>query len=417
MLLQAKSCNAKLFFILFIALTLRLGALAAVPQPPLDTSAEVAYWGGAHLLSQGKGFSDQSYPVYAPPFYAVFIAACLKLFGDNHLSVILPQILFDSLTSVSLYVCMSQIFGQRVGLVSGILWAIYPFSIYLSISIASEPLFTFLLSTFVVLITYALQSHKLYHYFFAGFALGLATLTRGVSQFIPIYFFLWFWFFNTTKRQLVTCYLLFCLSFVLVLSPWALRNYIVLEDFVPVATAGGVVFLQGSTEIFFSSDALEKWPSYYADLLSKSETTPPNGSKPSQIDRFNAQAGIQNYKSRVLNNPMSLGPFLFKKFLRLWYAGESGRNDKVILLINGPIYVLALAGAALALYRRLVFASVPFGIILYFVLVHWASLPLFRYMMPIMPYLFGFTALAIVALLAKYSSINLEEADSSRVMT
>lgn len=385
--------------IFIVALLLRLSALVILPPPPLDMSAEVAYWGGAQLIVHGDGFRDPSYPVYAPPLYAVFIAAFLALFGDDQLPVKIAQIILDSLTVVFVYAVIKETLGVHAGMLSAGGMAMYPFSIYLSITIASEPLFTFFLSAFMLLALYAIRSQKTYYYCAAGVSLALATLTRGVTQFFPIVFLALLMLIHRPTKKLLLSYGALFLSFAIVISPWALRNYTVLEDFVPVGTAGGIVFLQGSTEIFFTSDALKEWPPYYETLLANGVNVPPHGSKPSAIDKFNARAGMENYKSRLLNDPSTLVPFLSRKFLRLWYAGESGRNDAIILSVNLPIYVFALAGLVLAWRRKMLLVWVPFSIVAYFILVHWVSLPLFRYLMPIMPYVIGFAAYALVSML------------------
>ena len=384
--------------IFIVALILRLSALIIFPPPPLDMSAEVAYWGGAQLIVHGEGFRDPSYPVYAPPFYAVFIAAFLTLFGDNQLPLKIAQTILDSLTVVFGYVVLRETLGIRAGMLSAGIMAIYPFSIYLSITVASEPLFAFFLSAFMLLVHYAVRSQNTYYYCAAGVLLGLATLTRGVTQFFPIMFLAVLMLINRPTKKLLLSYGALCLSFAIVISPWTFRNYTVLEDFVPVGTAGGFVFLQGSTEIFFSDDALKEWPPYYKALLANSVDVPPKGSKPSAIDKFNARAGLENYKSRLLNDPASFVSFFSKKFLRLWYAGESGRNDAIILSVNGPIYLFAVTGLVLAWRRKMLLAWVPFSIVAYFILVHWVSLPLFRYLMPVMPYLIGFAAFAIISI-------------------
>jgi 4-amino-4-deoxy-L-arabinose transferase-like glycosyltransferase len=384
--------------IFIIALLLRLSALVIFPPPPLDMSAEVAYWGGAQLIVHGDGFRDPSYPVYAPPLYAVFISAFLTLFGDNQLPVKIAQTILDSLTVVFGYVVIRETLGIHTGMLSAGIMAVYPFSIYLSTTIGSEPLFTFFLSAFMLLALYAIRFQNTYYYCAAGVLLGLATLTRGATQFFPIVFLAILMLIHRPTKKLLFSYGAFCLSFVMVISPWALRNHLVLDDFIPVGTAGGWVFLQGSTEIFLTSNALQEWPAYYETLLAISVNVPPIGSKPSAIDKFNARAGIENYKSRLRNDPVSFIPFLTKKFLRLWYAGESGRNDMIVLSVNLLLYVFAVAGLVLAWYRKIPLAWLPAGIVGYFVLVHWVSLPLFRYMMPVMPYLIGFAASAVISI-------------------
>jgi len=379
--------------IFVVALLVRVSALLTLPPPPLDTSAQIAYWGGAQILTHGKGFSDPSYPVYAPPGYAIFIATCLKLFGADLMPVKIVQCVLDSLSLVVIFVIMKDIFGTQTGLFSAVLMAIYPFSIYLSISVASEPLFTFLLSIFALLACYAIRFQNIYYFCGAGVLLALATLTRATTQYLPIIIFFPVMFISFKKRtkDLLRAYGAFIVAFAIVMSPWALRNYAVLSDFVPVGTAGGWVFLQGSTEIFFTSDALEQWPVYYETLR------PPKGLKPSEIDRFNMRAGLENYQKRLQNDPVSIFSFLATKFLRLWYAGESGRNDAIIILVNLPIYSFALAGLLIAWHRRITLVWVPFTMVTYFVIVHWASLPLFRYLMPVMPYLVGFAAFTMVS--------------------
>jgi 4-amino-4-deoxy-L-arabinose transferase-like glycosyltransferase len=337
---------------------------------------------------------------------AVFIATCLTLFGDDQFPVKIAQTILDSLTVVVIYLIMKDIFGSQTGIAAAAIMAIYPFSIYLTITIASEPLFTFLLSVFTLLAFRAIRSQKMHYYCVAGVLLALATLTRGATQFFPIVFFVLLLLSNRpTKRLLLSCGA-FCLSFAIVIFPWALRNYVVLDDFIPVGTAGGFVFLQGSTEIFFTSDALKEWPIYYETLLANSTNVPPRESKPSQIDKFNARAGIENYKNRLRNDPLSLAPFLLKKFFRLWYAGESGRNDVIVLSVNLLLYIFALAGLVLAWRRKMPFMWLPSGIVGYFILVHWISLPLFRYMMPVMPYVIGFAAFALIAMFNRFGFLH-----------
>jgi hypothetical protein len=92
-----KTSQTKTIGCIFVAgLSLRIGALLTVAPPPLDTSAQIAYWGDAHILTHGKGFADPAYPVFAPPLYAVFIATCLTLFGETQVPVKTAQAILDS---------------------------------------------------------------------------------------------------------------------------------------------------------------------------------------------------------------------------------------------------------------------------------------------------------------------------------
>jgi len=385
--MYSKPENKNLIAVLFaFSLLVRLLILAIFPAPALDDSAEI-YLRAAHLLMDGKGFSDPSFPVYNPPLYPVFIAICLSLLGDDQVSVKIVQAVVDSFTMVLIYFIMKEIFGVETALLSAGLLSLYPFSAYLAISVASEPLFTCFLSGFVLSIVYAVRSSKVSHYCVAGFLLGLATLTRGTTQFVPLMFPIILILLGKRGRDPIFCYTALCLSFVLVILPWTARNYVVLDDFIPVATGGGIVVLMGSSEKFLIIEG--KAEMYELHM-------PPTGGKSSQNDKFFARAGLERHLVHLQTDPLDFVGFMMRKFARLWYATESGKNHNLILLSQLPIYVFAVMGMIFAWMKGKTAAGVLLCIIAYFIALHWLSLPLFRYMIPIMPYIIGFAAFAIV---------------------
>lgn len=335
----------------------------------------------------GKGFSDPSFQVFNPPLYAIFIAICLSMFGEGQVSVIIVQVVVDSLTIVVVYFVMKEIFDIETALLAAGILTVYPFSVYLTMSIASEPLFTFFLSGFVLSSVYAVRSTKGWNYCVSGILLGLATLTRGTTQFVPLMFPIMLILLGKRGRDSVFCYTALCLSFVLVVLPWTVRNYVVMDEFIPVATGGGIVVLMGSSEKFLTIDG--KPEMYQAH-------TPPAGSKPSQIDKFYTRAGLDRHMVHLQTDPLGFVMFMAEKFARLWYATESGKNHTLILLCQLPIYVFAVIGIVFAWMRGKSLAWIPLCMVAYFVALHWLSLPIFRYMIPLMPCVIGLAAFAIV---------------------
>jgi len=387
-----------------VALFIRLTALWILPEPHLDTNATIAFLGGAHILLEGKGFSDPSYPLFTPPLYTVFISILWSLFGVDQVSIKLAQALADSVTVVVIYLIVQEIFNVRTALLSGALWAVYPFAIYPTIYIGTETVFTFFLSLFVLLTVYGIKYGKWQYASGAGVMLGLATLTRGTTQFLPFLFPLALFALKKNKNHWLLNYGTFLLAFALVLLPWGLRNYLIFHEFIPVATAGGV-FLWGSTEKFLTIEEREReLPVFFAKLRSRGLEQPSKGSNPTQSDKYLFMAGIENYKMRLENDPSSLVPFLLKKFLRLWYATESGNNHGLILGINLPVYLLAIIGAVLSWTSKNELSFLLLGLLGYFVLLHWAALPLFRYMVPIMPYVIAFAGFAIMTIMESSKS-------------
>ena len=378
--------------IFVFSLLVKLLLLAIIPAPELDDSAQINLR-AAHLLMDGKGLSDPSFPVYNPPLYPLFIAVCLSVFGDDQTSVKIAQIFVDSLTMIMIYFIMKDIFDVETALVSAGIFSLYPFSTYLTISIASEPFFTFLLAGFVLSGVYAVRSIKWGHCCVAGILLGLATLTRGATQFVPLMLAVILILWGKRGRAAILCYGALCLSFVLVILPWTVRNYLVLDDFIPVATSGGIVLLMGSSEEFL---IIEGKPA----MLQRH--VPPVGGKPSQTDRFFTRAGLEIHMTHLQTDPLGFMTFMVKKLGRMWYATESGKNHSLILLSQLPIYLLAVIGIVFAWMKGKTSAWIPLSLIAYFIALHWLSLPLFRYMIPIMPYVIGLAAFAIVTIKSEW---------------
>ncbi len=375
-----------------LALIVRVFALMIVPPPAIDDSAEAAYLAGAKTLLGEGGFRDQSYPVYSPPLYGILIALCQVTFGPSLWPVKCVQLLIDSITVVFLFLILRKVFDVATGALGAVILALYPFSVYLAISIASEPLVTCLLAGFVLLAVSAVQQQRIGYFAAAGIVLGLATLTRATTQFLPLFVLPVLVFLRQRERQLLKC-AAFGFLFLLTILPWTIRNYVVLNDFIPVATGGGVVVLMGSQESYLT---IPGKPAMYANHPPKA------GGKPSEVDRHWRNAGLAEHLKHLERDPLAFIRFNAMKFLRLWYATESGDNHIRTLAPNLPIYILACVGVLRVLKKRQRLALIPLSVIGYYVVLHWASLPLFRYMIPVMPYVIGLAAFAMVELAGQW---------------
>jgi len=373
----------------FSSLIIRGLTLWLSPVDHLSTNAEHAYLGGAKVIFGGKGLMDPNYPVFTPPLYAILIAIGSFIFGQDQLPIKVLQILADSGTTCVVMLIAREILGFRTALVSGALLVAYPFSIYASLYIGTETFFTLLLGCFILLFLRATSSSQLTWYVLAGAALGAATLMRGTTQFFPLIApILLVLLHRTLSKRVIVGYLGFCVSFALIIAPWTVRNYLVLAEFVPVATASSV-FLQGSREDFLTIEGkIKGFPRYFSELEARGISRPRPGAGPVLMDRYLFRAGLENYRIRAENDPLSMIPFMLNKFGRNWYATESGRNHAIILLANIPLYILAIVGVISIFTQRRAprLIWILLFVIAYFALLHWISLPLFRYVLPIMPY-------------------------------
>jgi hypothetical protein len=110
-----------------------------------------------------------------------------------------------------------------------------------------------------------------------------------------------------------------------------------------------------------------------------------------------AKVAIENYRERLRADPIGLAVFMVQKFLRLWYSTESGNNHGITLAVNAGIYAFAFVGIFAACWKnKNGMALMLLGLVIYFVIIHWLTLPLFRYMLPVMPYVIAFAAFGLL---------------------
>jgi 4-amino-4-deoxy-L-arabinose transferase-like glycosyltransferase len=401
--MQAASGSRKVAATFFlVALLLRLVAIAAI-DPIVGQNAQYVFLRGAQRLASGHGFGDPSYPMLSAPLYGAFIAVGLYLFGDAQLPIKLAQAVVDSLTVMLLYFICRRIFEERVARVAAVMAAAYPFSIYAAASIGDETFFAFFLAGFVLLGLHAIESGRWWLHCAAGALLALTTLVRASVEFYPAFWLLTVSLICGFNRRTILRFSAFAACFALLIAPWTIRNYLVRGEFIPVAVNGGMPALAGADEGFFMIPGREdRLRNYYRQIEARGIETPDARATSSDWDRFYRRAALERYKIRFETEPWSLPGFLLKKFARLWYGTESGSNQLLILLINAFVYPFCLIGIGSCVRRRQAKALILLMPVVYLVLLHWATFVMFRYMVPVMPYLLAFAAVALVAAIDRF---------------
>lgn len=400
--------RSRIFVIIFIvALATRLVALLAFPETHLSGNAVDSILQGAELIRTGQFLDNPDYPMLIPPLTALFTAAIQSIFGATLLPVKLAQVAMDAATVALVYWIGIRTLGQAVAAIGAAVVAVYPFSVFVPLYIGTETLFTFLLALFLLLFLQGVASESLKFYLASGVVLGLATLTRGTTLFLPAVLLLClFWLYRGRPHGIsgpIKATAVLLLGFAVTLSPWVVRNHLVLGAFIPASTSHGPM-LHGSSERFWLiADRERELPKYVDYLKNERGITGPTSAHPTWVekDRFYRQAALEMYKERWEKDPWSYVPFVAKKFLRLWYGTESGSNTAIVIGVNLPIYLLALVGLVIFLRRsaRDNPGYVLLALLAYFVAIHVAVFGYFRYMVPVMPYVILFAAAGATGLL------------------
>ena len=392
----ARKSLAAAFFL--AALLLRLAAIAAI-DPILGMNAEYVFLGGAERLVSGSGFADPSYPILSAPLYAVFIAIGLELFGDAQLPIKLAQAVADSLTVVLLYFICRRVFEERsCARRSGSCRRVSVLHLRSRLDRRGD-----VLHVLPGRLRLARPARDRIRSLVAAWRGGSPARAGDAGQGVgPVLSRLLApdplcalrSELGTRSRRFAA----FGACFVLLIAPWTIRNYVLLGEFIPVAVNGGLPLLCGAGEEFFTIPGRqERMRDYYRQIAARGIDTPDGGATISEWERFYRRAAIERYKIRFETDPWSFPGFLLKKFARLWYGTESGSNQLPILLINAFIYPFCLAGIWSCVRRRQMKALILLMPVLYLVMLHWVTFVMFRYMVPVMPYLLAFAAVAVVA--------------------
>ncbi len=368
-----------------IAIALRVLGFILLPEPPLPYNALFAYLKGAELLRSGASFGDPSFPVFTPPLYSLLLATVGSVSEASTHGIRIAQMVIDSVTAVLTCLLARELVSARVATFAGIAWALYPFAIYSTQYVGTEVLFAFFLLAFLLYFVWAIKHESRWLDAGAGLCLGLATLTRGTTQFLPLLLPLVLVWFTKDRRRVLRSSGVMLACFVLVVFPWGLRNYLVLHEIIPIGTNSSVILWGSSKPLLTIDSRVKELPQLYNRARAKGIVAAPPDASASEKDRYFLQLAIENYRQAVRNDPLGLVELLITKFVRLWYSTESGNNQTVILLVNLFIYPLALVGAVAVWKERNPFGLLLFGVVIYFALLHWATLPLFRYILPVMP--------------------------------
>lgn len=236
-----------LLSILLAAFAWRLVLVIGFPHHAHD---EIRYTTPAINMLAGRGFSSEVVAPYRPtehamPLYPIFIAGVYAIFGEHNLAIRIAQAVLDSLTGLLVAFVAFNLAPVKVRRESAI-WAIvcYGFFSWFTVIwtsfILTETLAIFLTMLAVATSVWASRG-RFWRWLLVGFVCGLAILTRADSGLLAMSFVLYLTFQIVRMRsaETIVSLFLFCFATTMVLTPWAVRNYVAFGKFQPLASPYG----------------------------------------------------------------------------------------------------------------------------------------------------------------------------------
>ena len=245
--------KSTLVVILLLCLILRLGMAAREGKKPL-TGDEITYTQIALHIARGDGF--QTGPIEHPEkhrptawgnaVYPFFLGGIYRVFGFNVLAVLVIQSLLDTLTCLFIFsLALKTTKSRPAANVAAFFYALYPPFIIATSWVYTEALSSLLL-TAAVYLYWISSTRRARVVAAAGATMGIIILLRPAMLLFPVFALLGFWLLRREDSAWLAKGALYVVMSYLVVSPWTIRNYMVVHAFVPVSTHGGLTFYGGT---------------------------------------------------------------------------------------------------------------------------------------------------------------------------
>ena len=328
---------------------------------------------GLHLLKEHCFCLHPSIStVYRAPLWPFIIAGISVIFGPSDYFARLFLCLVGSGTCVLIYLFARDLFGRRIGVLAGVIAAIYPELYIYDGWLYTESLYIFLLFA-ISYGLYRLQrtpQGKRGIWIVCGILLGLLSLTRPNGIEVIVLFIAWAiimaWQKLLARPAAAKGALATVLIALAIIAPWTVRNYLVSHTFIPVATGDGTVLLGAY------NDEMLTTPGYIGEWIDPLKSRPDIAkpfplytcTPPCEVAR---EAAYEDAALQWIGSHISIMPQLLKlHFLNIWQPAtheadlptdrfpNQPSSQFVLAMMNTfpiPIFILAALGLAVTFWR------------------------------------------------------------------
>lgn len=248
------TCTGTVIAVLLLAMVLRFSLLSIGISRNKDFPWHPDSYGYVNIASnmlKHHAFANGKYPMLEPetfrtPGYPLLIAVIYGIFGESYIWILVIQILVATSTVYFAYLIGKIIANHRVGIIASIIVAIDFPSVYYSITILSEALFTLFLTVFLYANLRMYRRYRVKWLAIALAALVSAIMVRPVAYYmcilVPTFWIISQRFNHTFRKGLIWSGSLILVATVVV-GGWQLRNYIRTGNAEFSSVAGGNLFM------------------------------------------------------------------------------------------------------------------------------------------------------------------------------
>jgi len=392
--------------ILFVAALVLNGLAAALmPQrfrPAEETDYVQWYAPVADSIVAGRGLADpEGGPAMRyPPGYPLILAAVYHVADavtfDRDQAVIAFNALAMAFSVVLLYLLAETLAGGRAALLAAVLWITYPLGLYFAQRQLSGVPFTPLLLAGLLAAAGSLRDKAIFGFVVAAVAFAAAALIRPIGLLLPIFIALLLPAARSMPlgRRLAAAGMLLAF-YVAGLAPWTMIASRAAGRFVPLSTGGATTMVDGLAYAY--GDPSRK------DIPVAPDVAAIGNEAMARKSRLDTPGAVLHFVGeKFAENPAAVCKLYAIKVGRSWYATNSRQHDRLILLAQLPYLAAALAGLAVAVWRRQWrLVAICAGTVLYFWAMTTAFMSIIRYMLPAMSLVMVLAAVLIDRILPR----------------
>ena len=194
-----------------------------------------------------------------PPLISLIIVPIIKLANDYYAMILIKllMILLSISTCIVLYfLCFEITKNYKVSFIVSLIYCFYPFSIFISTRLYTENLAALLICLISLFFIRFLKDYKIKYLIIASFLMGLLSLSRSSYFYLPFFIAIIILFIDKSIFKKISYVIKIFIIFFVTLSPWILKNYIQLDEYVPTTTRLGYGLWLSNND--FSSELIKK---------------------------------------------------------------------------------------------------------------------------------------------------------------
>lgn len=324
----------------------------------------------AKNMAQGYGYRVEPYmgdTILREPGYPLLIAAMYKIGGYGNQVPRLACILLAFGAALILLRLTRKITGDRaIALIAALLFLLYPGTLVAEARAGNDIPCVFTMLLFMAALYWAVEEESPWLYGVAGLLLGVAALVRSEVMLFPLFPLAYFLFTSKGWRarcKVVLRMMALAVGTLVAMSPWIIRNYLLVHEFVATDTLGGVAEQEG----LFTCEHLSQYDSFHNAQrgagreragIARQLGLQFEGSYYYQFfytpqDEIKFNRALQNHVvAEYRSHPEVLAACSAKNlFYKFWFLGKTPQATHMNMLVQLPLLAIALGGV-IVLYEH-----------------------------------------------------------------